>query len=169
MNTDRMNMQGFTLVEVVATLVLVGILASVAGLFIVSGLQGYQLSADASDGALKAQIALNRIHMELRGIDPDATVTLITDTSISYDKHVELDPNRSISYDGTNKEIRIGVGGTNYRLIDGVTDFALSRTAVDLDGDTNDDFGYIDVGFTLEATGSRFELRVYPRNLYPAT
>ena len=173
MHSYRSADHGCTLVEIVATLVLVGILASVAGLFIVSGMQGYQLASDAADGALKAQIALNRIHMELTGIAADATVTISTNSSISYDEHAELAGERSISYDGTQKEIRIGVdmgaGVSNYRLIDGVTAFALSRTAVDLDNDSNDDFGYIDVGFTIESTGSRFELRVYPRNFYPAT
>ena len=60
---------GFTLVELVVTIILVGLVGTFTSLFIYTGLNGYLTAKDTSDGALKAQIALDRISLELRDID----------------------------------------------------------------------------------------------------
>ena len=60
---------GFTLVELIITIVLVGIIATFTTLFMYTGLNSYLRAKDTSEGALKAQIALDRISLELRDID----------------------------------------------------------------------------------------------------
>ena len=76
--------------ELIVTLVLVGIIGTFTTLFMYTGLNGYLKAKDTSEGALKAQIALDRISLELRDIividaitpksDPDTT----TDSNIDY-------------------------------------------------------------------------------------
>ncbi len=56
---------GFTLVEVIASLVIVGILGAIAGMGIVTGLRGYMQAKENGHLAQKAQIALTRINREL--------------------------------------------------------------------------------------------------------
>lgn len=57
--------EGFTLIEVIASLVVVAILAAVAGLGIVQVTQGLLYTRDSSSNALEAQIAVMRIEKEL--------------------------------------------------------------------------------------------------------
>jgi len=59
---------GFTLVEVIASLVIVGILGAIAGMGIVTGLRGYLQAKENGHLAQKAQIALTRINRELIGL-----------------------------------------------------------------------------------------------------
>ena len=56
---------GFTLVEVIASLVIVGILGAIAGMGIVTGLRGYMQAKENGHLAQKAQITLTRINREL--------------------------------------------------------------------------------------------------------
>ena len=56
---------GFTLVEVIASLLIVGILGAIAGMGIVTGLRGYMQAKENGHLAQKAQIALTRINREL--------------------------------------------------------------------------------------------------------
>lgn len=57
--------KGFTLIEMIVVLILVGILASLAGLGIVAGVQGYMFSKNNAAISEKAQLALARINREL--------------------------------------------------------------------------------------------------------
>ena len=59
---------GFTLVEVIASLVIVGILGAIAGMGIVTGMRGYLQAKENGHLAQKAQIALTRINRELIGL-----------------------------------------------------------------------------------------------------
>jgi len=56
---------GFTLIEVIASLVIVGILGAIAGMGIVTGMRGYLQAKENGHLAQKAQIALTRINREL--------------------------------------------------------------------------------------------------------
>ncbi|MFH1980879.1 MAG: prepilin-type N-terminal cleavage/methylation domain-containing protein [Pseudomonadota bacterium] len=159
---------GFTLVEVIASLLLVGILASVAGMFIVTGIKGYETATTASEGALKAQIAINRMYAELTGIDPTQTITVVTDTSIAY-THAVLTPNltRTLSYDSAQKRINLTTTGGTYPLIGDISAFKLS--AAPADGvNLNNGIAYVDIEFNIAGIGGirpPFKLTAFPRNL----
>ena len=95
---------GFTLIEIVVTLVLVGILSVFAGLFMTTFLNGYFMVKNNSDTAMKAQMALDRISIELR----DATaVSVLTDNSLITYKNPS----------GADRTIKFVVVGSNIYLI----------------------------------------------------
>jgi len=65
------NESGFTLIEIIVSLVLVGMMAAIAGMGIVTGTKGYLLAKENSHMAQKGQLAMARIQrelMELTGI-----------------------------------------------------------------------------------------------------
>lgn len=57
--------QGFTLIEVIVVLVLVGILAAMAGIGLVAGVQGYLMASENAEISQKAQIAMTRLGREI--------------------------------------------------------------------------------------------------------
>jgi prepilin-type N-terminal cleavage/methylation domain-containing protein len=59
---------GFTLIEMVVTLVLVGIIAALAGMWIVSVTNGYIQARASAETAQKAQLALARLTKEFSAI-----------------------------------------------------------------------------------------------------
>ena len=52
---------GFTLIEIIVSLVLVGIMAVVAGMGIVSASRAFIFSRDAAEISQKSQLAMNRL------------------------------------------------------------------------------------------------------------
>ena len=57
--------QGFTLIEMIAVLILVGMMSAVAGLGIVKYVQGYLFAKDNAAISANAQLAIARINREL--------------------------------------------------------------------------------------------------------
>jgi prepilin-type N-terminal cleavage/methylation domain-containing protein len=112
--------KGFTLIEMIAGLVIVGILAAMAGLGIVSVVQGYMFSKDNAAVSEKAQLAMARINRELlECYDCSTAITL------PYIYNNTLGP-RTIQWSGANNPIEIKEG-TNPAdiLLDNVADFSM--------------------------------------------
>ena len=152
---------GFVLFEVIVSLVLVGVIATFSSIFLISGIEGYLFSKKAAESALMAQIAMDRISLELRDINNQPT--LVANTSITYNSDT-LPGTRMIKFDSGN--IYINVGGTNYILLDDISNFTLTATPYDFDNDANNEIAYIDVGFTIIDIPA-FSVRIYPRNMVP--
>ena len=153
---------GFTLIEVVASLVIVGILAVFTSLFLVVGLEGYEFTRNATDAAMNAEVALNRISLELKNV---AGITAENpNSSLAYTSTEDtLSGNREIKFDSGN--LYITVDSVDYKLIGDVTNPVLAVQLDDLDNDgTTDDVAYITVGFTLSSIPA-FQVRVYPRTM----
>ncbi len=168
--------RGFTLIELVTTLILIGMIGAFAGFFLYTGIRGFLTSKFSSETALQAQIALDRISTELRHIQALVSPTP-TSTSIGYRS---LDPVllpgvRRITYNSANREILLSVDGASNVLLDNVSSFAFSGSTMDLDnsGDGNNEISEIRVTFTVRSDASgnetEFSAQVYPRSMLAAS
>jgi len=152
----RNNKRGFTLIEIIATLVLIAVLGSVAVLFTGNVLNGYTTVKNNSSAALKAQMALNRMSLELK--DLNSLYSLTNNVSITYKN--PLGDNRTIKFAGSNIYISTP---EDHLLIDGVSDFSLSAAYDNIYNIAANDVAYIDIGFTVSGVSS-FSTRIFPRN-----
>ncbi len=163
---EKMAHDGFTLIEIIATLVLVGILTVTVGLFVVTGLNSYFSSKDAGESALAARIAFQRIGKELGTMD--VVKSIVTDTSIQYtSSDKDLRGTREIRYDSAAQQIYLNVGGTDHLLLDSVKAFKLRASTADMDGNGSSDIADIDVGITLSDNAPVLETWIYPRTVIP--
>jgi prepilin-type N-terminal cleavage/methylation domain-containing protein len=158
--------KGFTLVELIVALVLVGIIGTFTTLFMYTALNGYLRAKDTSEGALKAQIALDRISLELRDIN--AISGFNTNTNIDYTRE-PLSLARGIRYDSGNDEILLSVAGNENVLLDDVQTFSLTATYKDLNyySDGALEVESIEVSFSVGEIGRPFRARLFPRNMVP--
>ena len=158
--------KGFTLVELIVTLVLVGIIGTFTTLFMYTGLNGYLRAKDTAEGALKAQIALDRLSLELRDIDK---IDAFTDnTTIDYTS-VTLPGDRQITYNALADTISMDVDGNVNLLLDDVQSFTMTAYDADLNnsGDGNNEVEAINISFTVGEIGRPFSTRIFPRNMVP--
>jgi prepilin-type N-terminal cleavage/methylation domain-containing protein len=156
---------GFTLVELIVTIVLVGLIGVFTTLFVYTGLNGYLRARDTSEGALRAQIALDRISMELRDID--SINTFAAGSQIDYTSRT-LSGNRQILY--SNGVISINAGNGARTLLDEIENFSMTLTQTDLNADGNDEVQAIEISFNFvpERFSRQFNARIFPRNMVAA-
>jgi prepilin-type N-terminal cleavage/methylation domain-containing protein len=159
-----MQQKGFTLVELIVALVLVGIIGTFTTLFMYTGLNGYLRAKDTAEGALKAQIALDRISLELRDINIIDTFT--ANTTIDY-ASVTLPGDRQITYNAVADTISMDVDGNVNLLLDDVQSFAMTADYADLNPGGNNEVEAINVSFTVGEIGRPFSARIFPRNMVP--
>lgn len=158
---------GFILIEMIMAIVLLGVIGVFTSMFLYTGIKGYLIAKQTTDGALRAQSALDRINLELRKINdlpgpaPNPSATIIAYTSDAFPGTT-----RRIIYDSNAKTISIEVDGTGNILLDQVSSFNLSTEVADLDNsaDGNLEIAGINVVFTLEDVGRPFNMRIYPRH-----
>ena len=165
---------GFTLIELVTTLILLGIIGAFSSFFLYTGIRGFLTSRFTSEIALEGQITLDRISAELRHIQTLVSPTP-TATNIGYRS---FDPSlpgvRRIIYNSTNREILLSVDGNANVLLDNVSSFAFSGATMDLNnsGDGNNEISEVTVTFTVRSASgdneTEFSARIYPRSMLPA-
>ena len=158
--------KGFTLVELIVTLVLVGIIGTFTTLFMYTGLNGYLRAKDTAEGALKAQIALDRLSLELRDISEIEAFT--ANSTIDYFSTTLLG-DRQIIYDANADTISLDVDGNVNLLLDDVQNFTMTAAYKDLNfyADANNEVEAIDVSFTVGEIRRPFSARIFPRNMVP--
>jgi prepilin-type N-terminal cleavage/methylation domain-containing protein len=95
------NERAFTLIEVIVSLVLAGIMAAVVGLGLVKITQGYVFAKQNSETVQKAQIAMTRIVKELGAAEPQSgmatAITAATATAVSYTRREPIGSSTFIS------------------------------------------------------------------------
>ena len=79
---------GFTLIEVVVSLLIVGVIAAIAGMGIVTGTRGYLQTKENAHLAQKAQMAMLRIHRELMELTHIEAVQGGSDPYVIFDNPV---------------------------------------------------------------------------------
>lgn len=86
--------RGFTLIEIIVSLILLGILASIGGMAIVQVVQGYMTTRENSAMTQKAQLAMSRITkeiIEMINIPSDATATALPINNVNGNRTIGLD------------------------------------------------------------------------------
>jgi len=168
---------GFTLIEVVVSLVLFGLIALVAGMGIVSFAKGYVFTRDSTHMAQKAQLAMGRLNREFMEI-----------TNIAARDDTQPDPH--VIYDNISGRHAIAKDGNVIKmffdlsppttttlpangdiLIDNIDSLTLSYFKDFLAGQTwvlgTDDMDLLTAirfDLTLIGVGGNFSTVVYPRN-----
>ena len=166
---------GFILIELVTTLILIGVIGAFAGLFIYTGVNGFIASKRNSETALAAQLALDRISAELRYIS--SLPTAPEANSITY-LSKDLPGTRRLRYDSGTRTINLQVTGVpnpvgEMPLLDNVATFSLNLNhpetpAANMDNaDGDEEIAAIFIGFTVIDVGTQFNVRIHPRVFIP--
>ncbi len=175
------NENGFTLIEIIISLVIVGIMASIVGILMVVGVQEYAFSKENVAVSQKASLALKRIEKELRGLTVIDEINS-DDSCIRY-KIETLSPYyRAIGIRGNTIELKIvpdsdcDCATSGDVRVDQVSSFVLSYENSASDPSTVSsspplklsDLSEIRVLFTLNLRSGEvsksFEVRINPRN-----
>lgn len=165
----RAGQAGFTLMEAVASIVVLGFLAIFVGNILTLGARGAVTAQQGQELGQKAQIALTRIAAELRdangGPASGGTAIRIAAASVAYTSSNALLPGtvaqpRILAYDAGGRRITLTVADTAYTLLDNVASCAMSADSTYAPT--------ITVHFTLSGSGGNFTITVTPRgNLNP--
>ena len=167
---NREQPQGLTLIELITVIVLIGIIASFTTFFLYSGIEGYLKTKNTNEGALNAQMALDRLSLELRDMTELTATPDTTAPNLSiYYKIESVTTTRELKYDSADNAIEISVnnGADYHKLIENVTDGNLSFTYQNLNHDTVpvNEVARIDIGFNLTGIGKEFKTAIFPRNM----
>lgn len=159
---------GFTLIEIIAAVVLMGFIAVFGGLFLASGVRGSINAQQTQENSIKAQIALSRIALELRDANggPGAgSAPIVQAAAIQYTSSAAAFPGtRTLRYNAGSGTITIApaTGGAAYTLVDGVSSCSMGFTGTGAQYNVA-----ITVSFTLQNTATPFSVTVKPRNVIP--
>jgi prepilin-type N-terminal cleavage/methylation domain-containing protein len=175
------NENGFTLIEIIISLVIVGIMASIVGILMVLGVQEYAFSKENIAVSQKASLALKRIEKEIRGLTAMDEIHS-NDSCIRY-KIETLSPYyRAIGIRGNSIELKIvpdsdcDCATNGDVLADQVSSLILSYESSASDPSTVSsspplklqDLSEVRVLFTLNLRSGEvsksFEVRINPRN-----
>ncbi|MDZ4165916.1 MAG: type II secretion system protein [Smithellaceae bacterium] len=105
----RLSKEGFTLIEVIVTLILVGIMAAALGMGLVHVVKGFVFTKLTTSTLQKGQLAMSRISMELNNISLVSSPS--TDTTITfYSYKNDVKKRRTIRWTGDKIEIDDGDG-----------------------------------------------------------
>lgn len=120
------NHTGFTLIEVIATLVLVGILAAAAGIGIAKVAEGYVFARLNAETTQKAQVAIARIAKELSSA---TAITTAGGTTVGYTRPISpgstTDVTNVIAFGANALTVQVG-GAPAATLAGNVTAFSLT-------------------------------------------
>ncbi|MBN1474373.1 MAG: prepilin-type N-terminal cleavage/methylation domain-containing protein [Syntrophaceae bacterium] len=125
---------GFTLIEIIITLILLGIMGAIGAMLIVQGAQSYITAKTSNELSQKAQLALNRMILEFEDISTisSANANSVCYTLRYYDVNTGStnDINRCVGLDGS--QINIGpTVATGSVLVDNVGAFQLNYYRID--------------------------------------
>ncbi len=157
---------GFTLIEAIITIVIVGIISGIAALIILEAMKANSKEQNLSDAHYQARIAMERMSRELRLIRSTADITTSTVTKLYF-----IDVNGATSgFDWTSPILNRWNGVSNDVLASGVAAFSFSyykndNTVAVLPADLGL-LWFIDIAMTSQQGSESLQMRtrVHPRN-----
>jgi prepilin-type N-terminal cleavage/methylation domain-containing protein len=160
-----LNEKAFTLIEVIVSLVLIGILATIAGMGLVQITQGYVFAKQNAETAQKVQIAMARIVKEL-GIATTITAAGTNSVTFMRPESATTSITNTIELSGGAVQIRINNGGAS-TLIDNVTAFDLAIfDAAGNSTTTAANIRRVDITLTVSGANNQFKNTVWIQESY---
>lgn len=161
---------GFTLIELIAVMVILGFVGVFAGLFLSTGLRGNLAAQQAQENAQRGQIALQRISLELRdvnggpGAGGTAPIVSADNSTIRYTTdQTALSGTRTLAYSAAAGQITLTpASGVPQLLVDGVTACSMGSSGTSANHNI-----VFTVTFSLTGTTAPFSITVKPRNSIP--
>ena len=156
---------GFTLVEIVITIVLVGILAGIAAMIILQGIRSYSDEQARSNVHYQARLAMERMAREIRQIRSTADIPTMAGTTLRY-----VDVNgvqTGFQLTGTDIERTEDNGSTWQILATGTTAFNFNYFRQDgVTPAAAATLWFVEITMTSEqgAESLQMRTRVHPRN-----
>jgi prepilin-type N-terminal cleavage/methylation domain-containing protein len=170
-NRMRSREAGFTLVEIIITIVLVGILAGIAAMIITQAVRAYTGEQDRGDVQYQAQFALERMARELRSIRTPAETgsnVLGTITGNPANRFIFTDlSGTTISYGLTGTTLNRTVGGVPAPLAQGVTGLEFRHyTNANVLTTVPANLWFVEITMTVvrDTETVQMQTRVHPRN-----
>ena len=157
---------GFTIIEMIATIVILAIVGSLVSSILMSATSGYSRGATAAQLHGELSMALDRVDRELREIELDqAAASTAPDISAMTASSITWNTDCSLSLSGSNLMLTMN-GGTAAVLLSNVTAFTLaayneSNTALaaSLSGSACDPIRRLSVQITTQRYGVTESLR----------
>ena len=140
---EMKNRAGFTLIEIIVTLVFIGFMAILAGMTLVTGVEAYFQTKSASDLAQRAELSLDRLKLELENM---TAVTAASATGACYTVRRE-------SHDD-DQDRCLALVGDEIRLINGTTAPTASTGSILIDDVNALQINYYDQDDDLAGTGT---------------
>lgn len=137
LKTKTLSKSGFTLIELIVSIVLVGVLAAVAGMGIISATKAFIFSKEAAEISQKSQLAMNRLTKSVTNWTALAMSPAPTATSMTLTRNDIITGNTiTETYSYASGTLSLTVGGVTDILCDGLTDFKLEYLRSDRGGDS---------------------------------
>jgi prepilin-type N-terminal cleavage/methylation domain-containing protein len=157
--------KGFTLIEIIITIVLIGVLSTIAAVIILQGIRAYSEERTRSDVHYQARIAMERMAREIRLIrSQGADITSMINDNLRF-----IDVSGAtvgFRYDNAAGTISRWNGATEDVLARGVTAFTFNYYKVDNTAASSADVWFVEIVMTdTQGTESlQMRTKVHPRN-----
>lgn len=167
-NDRQRKEDGFTLVEIICTLILLGVIGAMSTVGVLQITRGFVFSRDNTDAATKAQLTLLRIIKEFTAI---TTVGSGTAAAITFTSQHGPSTTKTYTLSLSGTDLMLNDGATSDILLDKVTTFSL-RYYDTYNGTPNANWSstrrIIEVSITVQAAdgaATTFSTRITPRNV----
>jgi len=164
-------MRAFTLIELIATMAVVGALGSIAASILIASIGGLMGATTSAQLHTELSIALDRIDRELRNIPVDGTASDIApDIDSLTAASITWSTSNQISLAGS--QLNLTLGGTSAVLLDDVTAFSVkafnesnTQMGASLSGAACDDIRRLLIEITVSREGvtERLRTKIYLR------
>lgn len=158
-NRVRAAQRGFSLIEMILVIVIVGIIASVGAQLMGTGFQLYFTGRDTLSVDAQARVALERMTRELRTVRPATGLTMLPATEVTFTDETGTAVRYYINAGDLMRNTQVlagGVSGLGFVYVDSAGAVTASAAQV----------FYISVQFTVTQGGmsSTYRATVSPRN-----
>lgn len=154
---------GFSLIEFVIVIVILGLLAAMSALLLSQGFGAYLNSANMLDANSQGGLAIQRMSRDIQMIRSPADVTIATTNQLSF---TDIN-NNTVAYSISGNNLILTRNGSAQTLATGVNNLTLTYYGANGMTPPSTNAGYVKIALNITQNNVNYTLTtsVYPRNL----